>query len=65
MVAMNSIPQHDVAKGKGQIEFFRANPTTFSRLVAKNPAPSIPGGFAEILILPVIGSISYLLIFPR
>jgi hypothetical protein len=37
MVAMNSIPQQDVAKGNGQMEFFRASPITFSKLVAKKP----------------------------
>jgi hypothetical protein len=34
MVAINSIPQHDVAKGKGQTEFARATPNTFSREVS-------------------------------
>jgi hypothetical protein len=43
---MNSIPQHDVANGNGQMEFFLAIPTTLSKLVAKNPAPSYPGGFS-------------------
>jgi len=38
-VAMNSIPQHEVANGSGQIEFFRANPTTLLSFVAKNPSP--------------------------
>ena len=46
MVAMNSMPQHDVANGSGHIEFLRAMPTTFSRLVAKKPAPSTPGGLS-------------------
>jgi hypothetical protein len=40
MVAMNSIPQHEVANGKGQSEFALANPTALSKDVAKNPAPS-------------------------
>src|SRR5690242_13744623 len=64
---MNSIPQHDVAKGNGQIEFLRAKPTTLSRLVAKNPVPSIPSGFSEMVItfeLLVAVSILLLLIFP-
>jgi hypothetical protein len=39
MVAMNSIPQQEVAKGSGQMEFFLANPTTLSKEVAKNPSP--------------------------
>src|SRR6188768_4207453 len=64
---MNSIPQQDVANGNGQMEFFRASPTTFSRLVAKKPVPSIPSGFSEMLItfeLLVAVSILHLLIFP-
>ena len=40
MVAMNSIPQHEVANGKGHRELARANPTALSNDVAKNPAPS-------------------------
>jgi hypothetical protein len=44
MVAMNSIPQHEVAKGKGHNEFARASPTALSNDVAKNPAPSKPSG---------------------
>jgi hypothetical protein len=39
MVAMNSIPQHDVANGSGQMEFLRASPTTLSREVVKKPSP--------------------------
>jgi hypothetical protein len=34
---MNSIPQHDVANGKGHSELARANPTALSSEVAKNP----------------------------
>jgi hypothetical protein len=41
---MNSIPQQEVANGKGQSEFFRASPTARSREVAKNPGPSNPSG---------------------
>ena len=44
MVAMNSIPQQEVAKGSGQMEFLRARPTTLSIEVAKKPGPSIPSG---------------------
>jgi hypothetical protein len=44
MVAMNSIPQHEVANGKGQSELALANPTALSNDVAKNPAPSKPSG---------------------
>lgn len=50
MVAMNSIPQQEVANGKGHMECERANPTTLSREVAKKPDPSIPGGASTILI---------------
>jgi hypothetical protein len=39
MVAMNSIPQQEVANGKGQIEFFLARPITLFKDVAKNPSP--------------------------
>src|SRR5258708_2182490 len=48
---MNSMPQQEVANGSGQIEFFRARPTTFSRLVAKNPAPSSPSGLSATFTL--------------
>jgi hypothetical protein len=48
---MNSMPQHDVAKGSGQIEFLRAKPTTFSNLVAKKPGPSWPAGRSPTVIL--------------
>ena len=48
MVAINSIPQHDVAKGKGYNEFARARPTALSNDVAKNPDPSIPAGASTI-----------------
>src|SRR5687767_9457229 len=44
MVAMNSIPQQEVANGRGQIEFLRARPTTLSKLVAKKPSPPCPLG---------------------
>ena len=45
---MNSIPQHDVAKGKGHNEFLRAIPTTSSSFVTKNPGPSKPSGLLAI-----------------
>ncbi len=38
------MPQQEVAKGSGQIEFLRAMPTTLSIEVAKKPGPSIPSG---------------------
>jgi hypothetical protein len=56
MVAMNSIPQQEVANGKGQIEFLRASPTAFSSDVAKNPGPSIPAGECEMSNLLRFGS---------
>jgi hypothetical protein len=33
------MPQHDVANGKGQIEFFLASPITLFNEVAKKPSP--------------------------
>jgi hypothetical protein len=48
---MNSIPQQEVAKGNGQIEFFLAKPTTSSSFVAKKPAPSIPSGAFTLFIV--------------
>jgi hypothetical protein len=51
IVAINSIPQHDVAKGRGQSEFALANPIALSNDVAKNPAPSTPGGASAKVIL--------------
>ena len=50
MVAINSIPQQEVANGKGHNECERAKPTTLSKEVAKKPEPSIPGGASTILI---------------
>jgi hypothetical protein len=41
---MNSMPQHDVANGNGQIECFLAIPIALSKEVAKNPGPSTPSG---------------------
>jgi hypothetical protein len=40
MVAMNSMPQQLVAKGKGQMLFLRARPTASSMLVAMKPVPT-------------------------
>ena len=54
MVAINSIPQQEVAKGNGHKECDLANPTTLSIDVAKKPDPSIPGGastkFTSVII---------------
>src|SRR5687768_7938003 len=64
---MNSMPQHDVANGSGQMEFFRAIPTTLSRLVAKKPAPSYPSGFSTSFIsvfLVSVDCISNYLVLP-
>ena len=41
MVAMNSIPQQEVAKGNGQIEFFLASPITLFKVVAKKMGPVV------------------------
>lgn len=54
MVAMNSIPQQDVANGKGHNECDLARPTTLSKEVAKKPDPSMPGGAFTILMLLMI-----------
>jgi hypothetical protein len=43
-VAINSIPQQDVANGNGQIELALANPMASSTLVEKKPCPSSPAG---------------------
>jgi hypothetical protein len=48
MVAINSIPQHEVAKGNGQSELALANPTTSLNFVAKKPSPEYPGGGATV-----------------
>jgi len=50
MVAMNSIPQQDVAKGKGHMEFFLASPTTSLNFAAKNPSPCYPSGIEATLM---------------
>ena len=56
IVDMNSIPQHEVAKGRGQSEFFRAKPTAKSSFVAKKPAPSTPTGvFSGRISIEVVG----------
>jgi hypothetical protein len=49
MVAMNSIPQQEVANGKGQMEFLRASPTTLLSEVAKKPSPMCPSGNSAML----------------
>jgi hypothetical protein len=56
MVAMNSIPQQEVAKGNGHNEFFRASPTTELNCVAKNPSPPIPSGAGAIEIASAISA---------
>jgi hypothetical protein len=48
MVPINSIPQQEVANGKGQSELARAKPTTSLNLVAKYPSPTNPSGGATI-----------------
>jgi hypothetical protein len=50
MVAINSMPQQEVAKGSGQSEFFLARPTTSLSFVAKNPWPACPSGISTILM---------------
>jgi hypothetical protein len=53
---MNSIPQQEVAKGSGQMEFFRASPTTSLSLVVKNPSPLKPSGMGPIPIAVVMSA---------
>jgi hypothetical protein len=57
MVAINSIPQQEVANGNGHKECERARPTAFSMEVAKKPDPSIPGGAST--------NLTSLIIFPK
>jgi len=52
---MNSMPQQEVANGRGQMEFFLANPTTLLKFVAKKPSPWWPYGISAILISPSRG----------
>jgi hypothetical protein len=54
MVAMNSIPQQEVANGNGHKECDLASPTTLSIDVAKKPDPSIPGGASTIFTSLII-----------
>ena len=56
MVAINSIPQHEVANGNGHKEFFRANPTTELNCVAKNPSPGTPSGAFPIEMASAISA---------
>jgi hypothetical protein len=56
MVAINSIPQQDVAKGKGHKEFFLASPTTELNCVAKKPSPPIPSGAGAMEIASLISA---------
>jgi hypothetical protein len=48
---MNSIPQHEVAKGNGHNENFLAIPITLLSLVAKKPSPSKPSGAGALVII--------------
>jgi hypothetical protein len=51
MVAINSIPQQEVANGNGQSELALARPTTSFSFVAKNPSPTTPSGASTIFVL--------------
>src|SRR5690606_41986076 len=63
LAARNSAPQHEVAKGSGQGESALAKAIALSNEVAKNPAPSTPGGASAKVILLIISSFSlYLLL---
>src|SRR5690606_28764009 len=54
IVAINSIPQQDVANGNGHSEFALAKPMALSKVVAKNPAPSTPGGASAKVTLLIL-----------
>jgi len=54
---MNSMPQQEVAKGNGQIEFFRARPITLSNVVAKIPGAVYPSGGSALLYVFMLVSI--------
>jgi hypothetical protein len=56
MVAMNSIPQHEVANGNGQMELLLASPITLSKVVAKNPGAEYPSGELTLLYVGVLFS---------
>jgi hypothetical protein len=68
MVAMNSMPQHEVANGRGQIELLRARPITLSKVVANTPGAEYPSGGSTLLYIGFVVSIIslplYLLFFP-
>lgn len=64
MVAINSIPQHEVANGKGQSELARASPTALSNEVAKKPWPSMPSGFKFGSMLTLIVTAIFKFISP-
>jgi hypothetical protein len=53
MVAMNSIPQQEVAKGNGQSELARAIPTTSFRLWRKSFSTT-PSGGSTIFMLELL-----------
>ena len=53
---MYSIPQQDVAKGRGQSELARAIPITLSYAVKKYPSPVTPGGGCTIFTFSDITS---------
>jgi hypothetical protein len=65
-VAINSIPQQDVAKGSGHNELARAKPMALSTRVAKNPGPSMPGGGCTIWLFfgALCGFVVMVLVFP-
>jgi hypothetical protein len=50
MVAMNSIPQQEVAKGNGQSEF-TSHTYNIIQFCGENPSPTTPSGGSTILCL--------------
>ena len=61
MVAINSIPQQEVANGNGQSENLRAIPIISLNFPAKKPSPSIPGGAGALVL--ITGLLSYIFNF--
>src|SRR5690606_6651073 len=51
MVAINSIPQQDVANGRGHRELALAKPIALSNIVVIKPSPQYPSGISANLTL--------------
>ena len=53
-MAINSIPQQEVANGNGQMELDLANPITLSKAVANNPGDEKPSGGATFVYVVIL-----------